>query len=237
MPQTRLATDRGKRREIHARNRYNHCVPCGAKAKEARNTSNWAGRPRSPSPRCPGRADLDRCSSGEPQQRGGAVTGQASEGHPQLEDGTVYRQLRPTQLDKIKNLHSTDTIDTENSGTRGGPIWVHSSQVGKADSKWVCHVVPAYPNVSPGPMNGSILLRYPGHYSSFCCPISIGSDMFQSLDLAVLIHDSGSSTSSGTTTSQTSERRPSRYGTSELSRFQVAIAKAVADVQRMLSGT
>ena len=101
----------------------------------------------------------------------------------------------------------------------------------------MCHVVPAYPNVSPGPMNGSILLRYPGHYTSFCCPISIGSDMFQSLDLAVLIHDSGSSTSSGTTTSQTSERRPSRYGTSELSRFQVAIAKAVADVQRMLSGT
>ena len=55
---------------------------------------------------------------------------------------------------------STDTIATENSGTRGRPIWVHSSQVGKADSKWVCHVVLAYPNVSPGPMNGSILLRW-----------------------------------------------------------------------------
>ena len=65
-----------------------------------------------------------------------------------------------TKLEKIKNLHSTDTIATENSGTRGRPIWVHSSQVGKADSKWVCHVVPAYPNVSPGPMNGSILLRW-----------------------------------------------------------------------------
>ena len=65
-----------------------------------------------------------------------------------------------TKLDKIKDLHSTDTIATENSGTRGRPIWVHSSQGGKADSKWVCHVVPAYPNVSPGPMNGSILLRW-----------------------------------------------------------------------------
>ena len=32
----------------------------------------------------------------------------------------------PTQLDKIKNLHSTDSIDTENSGTRGRSIWVHS---------------------------------------------------------------------------------------------------------------
>ena len=71
-----------------------------------------------------------------------------------------YGTLVPTKLDKIKNLHSTDTIDTENSGTRGRPIWVHSSQVGKADSKWVCHVVPAYPNVSPGPMNGSILLTW-----------------------------------------------------------------------------
>ncbi len=70
-----------------------------------------------------------------------------------------YGTLWPTRLDKIKNLHSTDTIDTENSGTRGRPIWVHSSQGGKADSKWVCRVVPAYPNVSPGPMNGSILLR------------------------------------------------------------------------------
>ena len=33
---------------------------------------------------------------------------------------------RPTRLDKIKNLHSTDSIDTENSGTRGRSIWVHS---------------------------------------------------------------------------------------------------------------
>ena len=79
---------------------------------------------------------------------------------PHLENGTAYRPIRPTKLDKIENLHSTDTIDTENSGTRGRPIWVHSSQVGKADSKWVCYVVPAYPNVSPGPMNGSILLRW-----------------------------------------------------------------------------
>ena len=75
-----------------------------------------------------------------------------------------YSTPRPTRLDEIKNLHSTDTIDTENSGTRGRPIWVHSSQGGKADSKWVCRVVPAYPNVSPGPMNGSILLRRTGVY-------------------------------------------------------------------------
>ena len=76
------------------------------------------------------------------------------------DDAEPNSAIEPTKLDKIENLHSTDTIDTENSGTRGRPIWVHSSQVGKADSKWVCHVVPAYPNVSPGPMNGSILLRW-----------------------------------------------------------------------------
>ena len=38
---------------------------------------------------------------------------------PHLEDGTTYRARRPTKLDKIKNLHLTDTIATENSDTRG----------------------------------------------------------------------------------------------------------------------
>ena len=28
----------------------------------------------------------------------------ASQPHPHLEDGTVYRPVRPTELDKIKNL-------------------------------------------------------------------------------------------------------------------------------------
>ena len=32
----------------------------------------------------------------------------------------------PTKLDKIKSLHSTDSINTENSGTRGRSIWVNS---------------------------------------------------------------------------------------------------------------
>ena len=36
---------------------------------------------------------------------------------------------------KIKKLHVWDSIATENSGTRGRSIWVHSSQVGKADSQ------------------------------------------------------------------------------------------------------
>ena len=54
---------------------------------------------------------------------------------PHLEDGSAYRQLRPTRLDEIKNFHSTDTIDTKNSGTRGRSIWVHSSRVGKTDSQ------------------------------------------------------------------------------------------------------
>ena len=31
-----------------------------------------------------------------------------------------------TKLGTIKNLHSTDSIDTEDSGTRGRSIWVHS---------------------------------------------------------------------------------------------------------------
>ena len=54
--------------------------------------------------------------------------------HPHLEDGSAYRQLRPTRLDKIKNLHSTDSIDTENLSTRGWSVWIHSSQVRLLDS-------------------------------------------------------------------------------------------------------
>ena len=42
-------------------------------------------------------------------------------------------------------------------GGRFGSIQARSV---KRTHKWVCHVVPAYPNVSPGPMNGSILLRW-----------------------------------------------------------------------------
>ena len=32
----------------------------------------------------------------------------------------------PTRLDKIKNLHSADSIDTESLSTRGRSVWVHS---------------------------------------------------------------------------------------------------------------
>ena len=42
-------------------------------------------------------------------------------------------------------------------GGRFGSIQARSV---KRTHKWVCHVVPAYPNVSLGPMNGSILLRW-----------------------------------------------------------------------------
>ena len=37
-----------------------------------------------------------------------------------------FGTCRPTKLDKIKKFHSTDSIDTENSGTLGRSIWVHS---------------------------------------------------------------------------------------------------------------
>ena len=40
----------------------------------------------------------------------------------------------PTKLDKIEHLHSTNTIDTKNSGTCGRSVWVHSSQVRLLDS-------------------------------------------------------------------------------------------------------
>ena len=29
----------------------------------------------------------------------------SSQGHPQFKNGTVYRQVRPTRLDEIKNFH------------------------------------------------------------------------------------------------------------------------------------
>ena len=31
-----------------------------------------------------------------------------------------------TKLDEIENFHSTGSIDTENLGTRGRSIWIHS---------------------------------------------------------------------------------------------------------------
>ena len=41
---------------------------------------------------------------------------------------------KATRLDKIKNLHLTDSIDTENLSTRGRSVWVRSSQVRLLDS-------------------------------------------------------------------------------------------------------
>ena len=40
-----------------------------------------------------------------------------------------YNQEKSTKLDKIENLHSADSIDTESLSTRGRSVWVHSSQV------------------------------------------------------------------------------------------------------------
>ena len=53
---------------------------------------------------------------------------------PHLEDGTTYHPLRPTQLDKIENLHSLESINTENSDTHGRSVWVHSSRGGFLDN-------------------------------------------------------------------------------------------------------
>ena len=39
-----------------------------------------------------------------------------------------------TPLEKIENLHLTDSIDTENLSTRGRSVWVHSSQVRLLDT-------------------------------------------------------------------------------------------------------
>ena len=41
-----------------------------------------------------------------------------------------YRYDWTTRLDKIKNFHSLESIDTENSDTRGRSGWVHSSRGG-----------------------------------------------------------------------------------------------------------
>ena len=43
-------------------------------------------------------------------------------------------KLGPTKLDKIENLHSAASVDTENLSTRGRLVWGHSSQVRLLDS-------------------------------------------------------------------------------------------------------
>ena len=45
-----------------------------------------------------------------------------------------YRYDWTTRLDKIKNLHSLESINTENSDTHGRSVWVHSSRVGFLDN-------------------------------------------------------------------------------------------------------
>ena len=76
---------------------------------------------------------------------------EGSPAHAGLGKSTAERRsLQSTKLDKIKNLHSTDSIDTQNSSTRGRLVWVHSSQVGKSVLTNGC--------VTLFPMNGSILL-------------------------------------------------------------------------------
>ena len=51
-----------------------------------------------------------------------------------LENGTAYSPLRPTRLDEIKNFHSLESINTENSDTHGRSVWVHSSRGGFLDN-------------------------------------------------------------------------------------------------------
>ena len=49
-----------------------------------------------------------------------------SQSQPQLKDGSVYRQLRPTRLDKIKNLYveipSIPVAEMEMPGASSGPL-------------------------------------------------------------------------------------------------------------------
>ena len=40
----------------------------------------------------------------------------SSQGHPQFENGTVYRQVRPTRLDEIKNFHAA--VQADGTGKR-----------------------------------------------------------------------------------------------------------------------
>ncbi len=47
----------------------------------------------------------------------------SSQGHPQFKNGTVYRQVRPTRLDKIKNLFAEIPADALVGGT-----WPDSQQ-------------------------------------------------------------------------------------------------------------
>ena len=47
--------------------------------------------------------------------------------HPHLEDGTAYRQVRPTKLDKIKNLH----VEVQVGGVSGAGLALPSIYTAK----------------------------------------------------------------------------------------------------------
>ena len=44
-------------------------------------------------------------------------------------EGARPGRSRPTQLDKIKNLHTKDTIATENCATRGRSTWMPACNI------------------------------------------------------------------------------------------------------------
>ena len=57
------------------------------------------------------------------------------------ECGVETVSMESTTLDKIKNVHPSDTIATENSGTRGPSIWIPAGETRRVD-KWLCHIRP-----------------------------------------------------------------------------------------------
>ena len=65
------------------------------------------------------------------------------------------RQGGPTKLDKIKNFHLTDSIDTENSSTHGWSDWVRSSQVRLLDSSLLHNSLPERVGPAPGNRRGA----------------------------------------------------------------------------------
>ena len=89
---------------------------CHLEQHRLRTGGNWIGnRGSSPDRRAASSRNPNVCSS-DPWRKPSAPRS-GVKWHP------LPLPLTPTGLDKIKNLYSAETTDTEDSGTRGRPDW------------------------------------------------------------------------------------------------------------------
>ena len=100
-------------------------------------------------------------------------------GHLMSKTSTTGGQACSPSQEVLQAVHSADSIDTENSSTRGWSVWVHSSQVRLLDSSVPYNILlesvksirrmetPQWPSERPGPRQRVVVHNLADHFH--CC--------------------------------------------------------------------